>query len=293
MFAASSTLRRRLLLPVFGLAALSLTTACDRDKKDTPAAAAEELRVTSEDQATGENDDATVADLIEADTVADASRAINSSSPAALRRSYASGCAQRTWDPATRTLTLDFGATNCLCVDGRYRRGQLRAEFGGPRYGAPGSTVTITRLGYFVNDNEHRGTKVIAFTTYNDWNVTVTNGEIRFADGTAATWQCARRVLRTAAPGVPVTFTVTGSASGVNRRGNAYTATIDAADPLVKRREVGCEGRSVFVDGKLALFNAARDRSALLDYDPIGGAPCDRIASISVNGGAPQRFTLR
>lgn len=290
---STASLRFRLPVLALSVALLGLTASCDRKKDVTPDT--EELRATSEDQATGDGDDAIVFDFIEADTVADASRAITSSSPAALRRSNASPCASRTWDPATRTLTIDFGPTNCLCIDGRTRRGQLTAVFSGPRFGAPNSSVTITRQGYFVNDNEHLGTKVVTFTTHNVWNAVVTNGEIRFADGRTATRTANHTVSRTALPGQPTTFSITGTASGVNRRGNAYTATIDPTDPLLKRRDFDatCAGRHVFVDGKITIFNATRDLLALLDYDPIGGAPCDKIASISVNGGPARQFTLR
>ncbi len=289
----SPALRFRLPVLALSVALLSLTTACDRNKKDDVTPDPEELRITSEDQATAENDDATTADLVEQDLPADESRAITSSSPEAERRSGASstGCATRTWDPATRTLTLDFG-TGCVGIDGRTRRGQLISVFTG-RPNSPGATVTITRQNYFVDGNQHLGTKLITYTDYNQWRVQVTGGEIRFADGTTATWTCDRTVARTAAPGVPVTLTITGAASGVNRRHNAYSATIDPTDPLVKRRQAGCEGRHVFVDGKLTIVNIARDRTAVLDYDPIGGAPCDKIASISVNGGPARQFTLR
>src|SRR3954463_14221098 len=36
-----------------------------------------------------------------------------------------SQCATITHDTALRTITVDFGSANCLCQDGRYRRGQI------------------------------------------------------------------------------------------------------------------------------------------------------------------------
>ena len=42
-----------------------------------------------------------------------------------------STCAQRTYVSDTRTLTIDFGSTNCLCPDGRYRRGKIVVVFTG------------------------------------------------------------------------------------------------------------------------------------------------------------------
>ena len=290
---SANPLRFRLPVLALSLALLGLTASCDRNKKDD-VAPVEELSITSEDHATAENDDAVVAENIEQDTPADAdmSRAINASSPAALRQSATGNCATRTWDPATHTLTIDFGATNCSCHDGRLRRGQLIATFSG-RPNVRGSSVTITRQNYFVNDNQHLGTKVITYTTYNAWRVVMTGGEIRFADGRTATWSADRTVERTAAPGQPTTFTIRGLATGINRKGNHYTATIEAAHPLVKRREPGCY--NVFVDGQILMVNSTRDRSALLNYNPTGAtpAPCDNIATVSVNGGTPRQITVR
>jgi hypothetical protein len=290
----SSSLRFRLPTLALSFALLVGATSCDRNKKEDATPIYEELVATSEDQSTAENDDATIAELVEQDTPTDMSRAITTSSPAAERRSLASigGCATRTWDPATRTLTLDFGTTNCAGIDGRMRRGQLVAVFAGEPH-TPGATVTITRNNYFVNDNQHLGTKVITYTDYNVWRVQVTGGEVRFADGRTSSWACDRTVTRTAAPGVPTQLSITGSASGVNRKGNAYTANIVAGEPLVKRMESGCSGRHVFVDGKILIMNTTRNRTAYLDYDPIGGAPCDLIASISINDGPTRQFTLR
>ncbi len=286
-----NSLLSRLSALALGVVLLTATAACDRNKKDdvTPL---DELVTTSEDHAVADNDDAVVGENIEQDTPADMSRAIDASSSAADRRSASGGCATRTWNPATRTLTIDFGSVNCTCTDGRQRRGQLTAVFAGiPN--TPGATVTITRQNYFVNDNQHLGTRLISYTDYNAWRVQVTGGEIRFADGRTATWVADRTVTRTAGPGQPTTFTVRGTANGVNRRGNQYSAAIDAAHPLVKRREVGCY--NVFVDGILTVMNSGRDRTAVLNYNPTGAAPapCDNLATVAINGGAPRQITVR
>ncbi len=283
----------RLRGPAFALSfgALLLVTACNRDK-DSAAAPLDELVTTAEDHSFAENDEAVVADFIEQDTPADLDRAITPTSDAAARHSLAGGCATRTWDPVTRTLVIDFGAVNCSGTDGRTRRGQLTAVFTG-RPQQPGTQVTITRQNYFVNDNQLLGTKLLTYNTFNAWRVQVTGGEIRFADGRTATWTSDRTVERTAAPGTPTTLTIRGSASGVNRKGNAYSATIDAANPLVKRREAGCY--RVFVAGIVTIVNYTRDRTAQLNYNPGGAtpAPCDLLATVAVNGGAPRQITLR
>lgn len=58
------------------------------------------------------------------------------------------------------TITVDFGASNCLCNDNRYRRGKVIFIYSG-LYRTIGSVITITTSNYFVNDNQVLGTKTI------------------------------------------------------------------------------------------------------------------------------------
>ncbi|HYE79565.1 MAG TPA: hypothetical protein VEI97_16380 [bacterium] len=281
---------RPLSLLTLSLTLLLATSACKRDRDEAPAPSDTELRSSTEDQATAENDDALVAEFVEADAPEEA-RAADPLSPDSLSSRVVGpgGCAQRSWDPATRTLTIDFGPTNCRCRDGRFRRGIIRAVFNGPRR-APGSSVTITRHNYFVNDNQHLGTKVITFTNHNQWHVSVTGGQVIFQNGGQTSWSCERDVTRTIpTPGSPTVFTVTGQASGTTRRGVSYTATI--LQPLVRHLEWGCA--AVFIDGTL-LITRSNERDALLNYNPAGTTPppCDRLASITVNG-TTRNITLR
>ena len=192
-------------------------------------------------------------------------------------------CATRTYDAATRTLTLDFGPTNCLCPDGRYRRGQLRAVFSGP-YRQAGAVVTISRTNYFVNDNQHLGTRVITNLGSGSFDLSVQNASIIFAGGGGTTsWASQRRYTRTAGFGTRTilddAYAVTGSLTGTNRRGVSYTATIQK--PLVKVFAAGCARH--FTAGTINITNS-QDKAMLLDYDPTGTQACDNLASVTVNG---------
>lgn len=274
----------RLPLLALGLTLLLGTAACKKDKDTSPDE--NELVTNATDQATSENDDATAADFSAQDVPADMSRAINSSSPTADRQSASGGCATRTWVPNASgvggTLTIDFGTTNCMCNDGRQRRGQLIAVVSGPLY-VPGSTVKITRQNYFVNDNQHLGTRTDSITAPNEWDVRVRNAGVVFASGAGtSSWRADRHVKRTIDGNGFTTLTITGSAAGVNRKGRQYEAVIQT--PLVKRRESGCA--DVFVDGTVFLNKITADKTALLNYNPAGTqpAPCDRTASVTVNG---------
>ena len=202
-------------------------------------------------------------------------------------------CAQRSWNADTKTLTLDFGTANCLCPDGIYRRGKIIAVFNGPRR-TVGATVTVSLQEYYVNDRQHTGTKVItnlaAETGKRKYQVVVTGAGIITPDGTIS-WAANRVLERTAGAGtVQLTddeYVITGSATGTNRKGVAFTCTITT--PLKKVFRVGCLKN--FVAGQVSVTNK-NGGTLTLNYDPVGGEPCDKVAAITVNGRTKQ-ITLR
>jgi len=257
---------------------LLLTASCKRAD-----VLADDL-TSAEDQGQGDEENAATADLVEAaapqDATASASPAV--AGPAELR-SLTAGCFTRTYDAATRTLTLDFGPTNCLCADGRYRRGQITAVFSGP-YRQAGAVVTINRSNYFVNDNQHLGTRVITNLGGGSFDLDVQNASIIFANnGGTTAWSSQRRYTRTAGFGTPTilddAYSITGALTGTNRRGVTYTATIKS--PLLKKFALGCARH--FVAGTIEFTNS-KTQTLLLNYDPSGTAACDNIATVTING---------
>ena len=63
------------------------------------------------------------------------------------------GLGTGTWP---KTLTIDFGSTNCTGDDNKNRRGSIVAVYSGP-YREAGSSVTITPTNYHVNDHHVEG----------------------------------------------------------------------------------------------------------------------------------------
>ena len=59
-----------------------------------------------------------------------------------------------------KTVTLDYGTENCLCTDGKYRRGKIMGVFSGP-WREEGSVLTITLDNYYENDILCEGTERI------------------------------------------------------------------------------------------------------------------------------------
>ncbi|QKG54172.1 hypothetical protein [Hymenobacter sp. BRD67] len=238
----------------------------------------------AQDQGQGDEENATTTDLVEAAAPQDAADSASPtvSDPAELK-TLVSGCLTRTYDASTRTLTLDFGPTNCLCADGRYRRGKITAVFSGP-YRQAGAVVTINRTNYFVNDNQHLGTRVITNLGNGSFNLSVQNASIIFANnGGTTSWSSERTYTRTAGFGtrsiLDDVYSITGELTGTNRRNVTYAATIQS--PLIKKFSPGCARH--FVAGIVEITND-KEKAMLLNYDPTNTAACDNIASVTVNG---------
>ena len=199
-------------------------------------------------------------------------------------------CATISVDSITRTMTIDFGDENCLCKDGLYRRGRIVARFTG-KYREAGSSVSISLENYAVQDQSIEGSKTLSRTSDSSWTIQVTGAELTTTEGVVLSWNSERTITRVEGQDTPSpwddVYSYTGSAGGVNRNGVRYTATID--EPLIRKIRIGCMRN--FVDGKLSVSNE-NGRTMVLDYDPVGGAPCDRTAEVTING-ETRTITLR
>lgn len=197
-------------------------------------------------------------------------------------RAVLSTCATITHDTLSspRTLTIDFGTTNCLCNDGRYRRGVINVSYNG-QYRDSASVHTITFTDYFVNDNQVLGTKTVTNLGHNssgnlNYSVVV-NGTIIKAGGGTITWTSTRNREWITGESTPTWFDdiyhITGSASGTSAAGNSFTAVITA--PL--RVEVGCHHLTA---GKLTLTPSGKP-TRFVDF---GTGACDNQATVTING---------
>jgi hypothetical protein len=267
-----------------------LASSCKKNN-EAATAAADDL-ISAQDSGQGDEENAAVADMVDAAAPQDAALSASATvaDPTDLAR-LMSGCFTRTYDAATRTLTLNFGPTNCLCPDGRYRRGVIKAVFSGP-YRQAGAVVTITHPNYFVNNNQHLGTRVITSLGNGSFDLDVQNASIIYAsNGGTTAWVSKRRYTRTAGFGTATilddAYSITGSLTGTNRRSVSYTAAIQ--QPLIKKFTLGCARH--FVSGTIQIANS-NGRSLLLNYDPTGTAACDNLASVTVNG-QTHTITLR
>ena len=198
--------------------------------------------------------------------------------------SLGSGCATVSVDTLSNPhiITVDFGATNCLCNDGRYRRGKIIASFTG-RYKDAGTIISISFSNYFVNNNQLTGTKKITNNGPNAaGNLVYTievNGSVIKANGAGtATWVSTRQREWIAGASTPLVlsddvYSITGTASGTTAGGKSYTINITKA--LV--RKMSCRW---FESGVLDVTPQGKP-TRTLDYGATG---CDANATVTILG---------
>jgi hypothetical protein len=190
-----------------------------------------------------------------------------------------------------KTMTIDFGPTNCTGNDGLNRRGKIIVTLT-DRYRNAGSKLIVNPQNYFVNDHQIEGTKTLTNNGRNGSNnltftVQVTNGKITFPTGGYTTWN-STRTNEWIAGDTTSWFThglsglcddvylITGSANGINRLGLAYTVNITS--PL--RKEICCRW---IVSGMLDIIPSGLPTRSV-NYDPGNTGNCDAIASVTIAG---------
>lgn len=205
-----------------------------------------------------------------------------------LKSGYGDGiiigpCATITLDTTVnpRELIIDFGDENCLCNDGRYRRGKIIVGFTG-RYRMPGTVITTGFDDYYVNDNKVDGTKVVTnmgpngnghpYFLVDIIGVITLNNNL----GTLS-WNTSK--TRTWIEGYNTWFLfddvylIEGEADGI--RVNGQTWERETINPL--RVELSCRW---IVSGTVELRPEGRP-VRVLDY---GDGDCDNIATVLING---------
>lgn len=197
-----------------------------------------------------------------------------------------SNCTTLQFDTLTtvKSVTVNFGITNCLGNDYRYRRGSLIVTFNG-KYKDSLTTITVTPVNYFVNDNGVSGTKTIKnlgrnasgnlVYQFND-NVTVTKA----SNGGSFTWTSNRQrewtAGQTTATWLDDKYSISGSASGTNSNGRSYTSTI--TKPLIRDMSIGC--RKHFSSGIISHTPKGKP-TRTIDF---GDGACDGKATVMING---------
>lgn len=182
---------------------------------------------------------------------------------------------------SVKTVTVDYGTSNCDCNDGKTRRGKIVTTFTG-QYIAQGTIITHTPVDYYVNDIRIDGTKTVTNMGLNTngqpyYNVQI-DGTATKTDGEVMTYTSTR--VRTWVQGYNTLlnrfddqYEITGNATGVFSNGGGYTAQI--TNPLLVK--VGC---SFPVAGTLEMTPQNKPVRTV-DY---GQGTCDYTFTVTVNG---------
>lgn len=194
------------------------------------------------------------------------------------------GTGQTSYNPLTRTFTIDFGTTNAVCSDGKRRKGKIFVRFtqGEPRL--LDYNTTTTQDNYFVNDIKVEGTRTdavkatIALNTITSTrDIVVTGRKLTFPDastfsesGTYKTVAALKLLDRS------WEITLTGNTTGTNRQSQAFTATISTPIKIVST----CDTTPP-ISGKIEIAVVALSDKITIDY---GSGDCDRKATISYKG---------
>ncbi|MBK9400767.1 MAG: hypothetical protein IPN36_07835 [Bacteroidetes bacterium] len=198
-------------------------------------------------------------------------------------------CATITFDTTVtpKTLTIDFGSSDCLCGDGNYRRGAIIVSWAGT-YKDSGSVRTITFNNYFVNYNQILGTKTVTNNGRNtsgnlSYTVTV-NGSVvwdpqYFGGGGTSTFTSTRTRVWIAGEGtlgwLDDVYLISGSTNGTTRAGSTYTMVTTEA----LKKEIGFKH---FTDGVLE-FTPSGKYTRVIDYGYVNGQR-DALAQVTING---------
>lgn len=192
------------------------------------------------------------------------------------------GCATIIHDTTSspRTITIDYGPSNCECGDGKNRRGKILVSYTGP-YHATGTVITHTFDNFFINDNQILGTKTVTNAGLNGaGNIHFTvqvDGSIVKATGGTITWTSTRD--REWIEGssswtwVDDVYLITGSGSGTRADGTSFSVLITTALKI----KLTCPR---IVSGVIEITPSGKP-VRILNY---GSGDCDNLATVTVNG---------
>ena len=188
-----------------------------------------------------------------------------------------------------KTVTIDYG-TGCTGFYDNTRSGKIIITITGPRL-EEGSVRTVTFDNYYINGIGVEGTKQVTNLGLNndgkmEFLVTLTGGKITLEDGQVIERSFERHRVWMAGKETPNIwddeFQITGTTTGVNRKGTVYANTI--LTPVLLKRS--CR---FAVSGVIKLEIEGLTEPVELDY---GDGECDATAVITM-GGKSKEIILR
>ena len=265
------------------IAASILTfTAC---KKSTPATTTTTTTpaLTTSDDNGGYASDASKLEQTSNDAMSTADIAV-ATNASGLRTTTSYPNITRTHSGTDTTVTIDFGPTDHMCLDGRNRKGQLIVTYSG-RYKDSASTHTITTSNYFVDDYQvifHKTVTNMGTNTSGQvwYNVTVNDSIILAADSVIS-WTGSRTRTWFAGYGTTLrsddVYLIGGTTVLTRANGHVFTHTISSTDPL--KVALSCK----WVEAGTVTISSSTftGGSRTLDYG-YGTGGCDDKAQLTI-----------
>ena len=180
-----------------------------------------------------------------------------------------------------KSVTVDYGSSNCTCNDGKTRRGKIITTFTG-QYIAPGTIITHTPVDYYVNDVKYEGTKTVQnmglnsnnqpyFNVQIDGTATLESGEVvNYTSTRVRTWTTGFNTLLNR---FDDEYDITGTSEATFSSGDGYTG--NTTSPI--HIKVGC---GFPVSGTLDITPTGKPVRQI-NY---GDGTCDYSFTVTVSG---------
>lgn len=272
---------------LLGLGSVMILSACQNDDESSPVSDTDTEAANDNSFAEATFDDAGTMSDQAADDGALSTYRIPSEG------NLLSSCATVTNDITVtpHILTIDFGPANCLCKDGKNRRGKIIVSYSG-NYRDSASSHTISFSNYYVNNFKVTGSKTVTNQGHNAnghlyYSISV-NGIINNTSGQTLTWNSNRTREWTTGEltfgllgWLDDVYSITGSVSGTSFNGTSYTAVITS--PLIVALDCKWINKGKFE------FTPSGKATRVFDY---GNGTCDNKATVTISG-VSYNITLR
>jgi len=188
--------------------------------------------------------------------------------------SMLSSCATVTLHYSTNdslNASINFGTSNCLCNDQKYRRGIIKIL-----YSKNKANVKLNTENYYVNNNKIDATRSLQYVSSTYFVITSTTS-VLFADSSQTVTESSTRTINwiegnsTSQDKSDDVFVVSGSGSGTNHDGVAYTVNITS--PLYRA------GSCSYIKKGVVEIKPANKLARKIDF---GEGACDNLATLSI-----------
>ncbi len=180
-----------------------------------------------------------------------------------------------------RKIEIDFGIENCLCNDGRNRRGKIIAEYTGDKYADTNNSTLIQFENYYLDDMFVAGTIFIGNKGHNlvgqKYFEIETEGKfVKQVGEDTVYWNANRTRTWIQGQDTPIwgddIYKLEGSGNG--RNGNKQYYAMNITDPLI--RDLTCR---YITKGTIEMQPQGKTLRSL-DY---GDGSCDKSATVIVD----------